>query len=469
MSSGIASASFSHIDAIRITGSVDRMTNIDVPSGAISGSAQIASSVSGSFNKGFEFSGEIKSLGAFSAGGDFPGHNNHTQHSAVFGTQNAALLGGGMGYYQASKCDTYTYNGTSWSDTGANMIEARGGYSGIGTQDAALAAGGNPYKSHIFQYLRSFTEEWNGSAWSENTNLPHQLTFLNHQSAGTQNAGLIAGGYTGTGGANVGSGSEAFQQTSLAWDGLSYSIIGSMDNERANGGVVGSMNSALAQGGNNSLGHSTCTEEWNGSAWSDAAASNFPTGFVSTVGTSNNAMHTVDASSPVKIGCTDFYNGASWSTGPLVGLSNPSDYKQCTGAGGSTSAGLFMTFGDSCVEHFNEYTVTSSIGRVDATELSLESDTDLTVNESLQIPQYATNPPITSSAGEVWYNTAEEKLYFTYDINSWTDITGMIQGRDSTGIVGSTGEALVAGGRIDNTVHIKVHVQNYGMEHLGQH
>ena len=57
-------------------------------------------------------------------------------------------------------------------------------------------AGGNPYKSHIFQYLRSFTEEWNGSAWSENTNLPHQLTFLNHQSAGTQNAGLIAGGYT---------------------------------------------------------------------------------------------------------------------------------------------------------------------------------------------------------------------------------------------------------------------------------
>ena len=62
----------------------------------------------------------------------------------------------------------------------------------------------------------------------------------------------------------------------------------------------------------------------------------------------------------------------------------------------------------------------------------LESDTDLTVNESLQIPQYATNPPVTSSAGEVWYNTAEEKLYFTYDINSWTDITGMIQGRDST-------------------------------------
>ena len=111
-----------------------------------------------------------------------------------------------------------------------------------------------------------------------------------------------------------------------------------------------------------------------------------------------------------------------------------------------------MTFGDSCVEHFDEYTVTSSIGRVDVTELSLESDTDLTVNESLQIPQYVTNPPVTSSAGEVWYNTAEEKLYFTYDINSWTDITGMIQGRLSTGIVWTLVKLyFMAGGRIDNT------------------
>ena len=91
-----------------------------------------------------------------------------------------------------------------------------------------------------------------------------------------------------------------------------------MDNERANGGVVGSMNSALAQCGSATFHHSTCTEEWNGSAWSDAAASKFPTAFTSTVGTSNNAMHTVDASSPVRTGCTDFYNGVSWSTGHLL-------------------------------------------------------------------------------------------------------------------------------------------------------
>ena len=122
----------------------------------------------------------------------------------------------------------------------------------------------------------------------------------------------------------------------------------------------------------------------------------------------------------------------------LVGLSSIHLIINNVLAGGSTSAGLFMTFGDSCVEHFNEYVVTSSIGRVDATELSLESNTDLTVNESLQIPQYATNPPVTSSAGEVWYNTAEENFTLHMILTLGQTLLNMIQGRDSTNIVGST-------------------------------
>ena len=87
------------------------MTNIPEPAGTISGSAQIASSVSGSFNKGFEFSGEVRSLGVWSSGGEFPGNLKHTYHSAVWGTQNSALLGGGIGIYQSAVCDTYSYNG----------------------------------------------------------------------------------------------------------------------------------------------------------------------------------------------------------------------------------------------------------------------------------------------------------------------------------------------------------------------
>ena len=453
---GVATGSFSHIDAIRITGSVDGMTNIPEPAGTISSSAQIASSVSGSFNKGFEFSGEIRSLGGWSAGGDFPGNIKHNYFGGVWGTQNSALLGGGIGIYQGGVCDTYSYNGTSWSDTGANMNDSKGGYTAHGTENAALAAGGIQYKSHIFQYLRINTEEWNGSAWSFTTNLPHQLAFLNNQKGGTQNASLIAGGYTGAGSVNQGSGSEAFQKSNLDWDGLSYTIGASMDNERASGAFVGSMNAGLAQGGGaGHSNHSTCTEEWNGSAWSTAAASNFPTQQLQTVGTSNNAMHTTDSgNSPYLTACTDFYNGISWDLGPTAPSGDTLALK-CAGSAGSTSAGLFMAYGSSCVQHFDDNHTTSSIGRVDATELSIESNTDLTVNNSFQLPIFAANPEVTSSAGEVWYNRAEEKLYFTYDINSWTEVADTITSHNFGGYAGGVGQGIVWGSG-GNTINSEV-------------
>ena len=177
------------------------------------------------------------------------------------------------------------------------------------------------------------------------------------------------------------------------------------------------MNAALAQGGGSDsctqhiASDSTCTEEWNGSAWSTAAASNFPTGcgVMASGKSSNDSMHVYDASNASQK--SDVYNGTTWSLGPnMNGIGRIQDF----GAAGTTGRSFFMSRLRADIEHFDENHVTSSIGRVDANELSLESDTNLTVNESLQIPQYAGNPEVTSSAGEVWYNTAEEKLYFTY-------------------------------------------------------
>ena len=442
----VASASFSHIDALRITASVDGMTNINPPEGAVSASAQIASNISGSFNKGFEFTGEIRSLGVWTSGASFPGNTGKAGYSAI-GTRDAAIVAGAYGVWSGGHGSTYLYNGTSWSDTGHSMIQG-GTHTTHGTANAGLAIG-RFFRAPGTGYLYTCTEEYNGSSWSETTDLPYALTNISGQSAGTQNAALTAGGNCDTG-----NDADAIKGHALSWDGLSYTHVGDLNEMRDNAALAGTQNSALAQGGgsntsyNGISAHSTCTEEWNGSAWSAAAASNFPAGGVVMAAgkSSNDAMHVYDCTNSDPK--TDFYNGVAWSLGPnMNGLGS---YKN-SGATGTTGKSFFMAASCSDVEHFDENHVTSSIGRVDANELSLESDTDLTVNESLQIPQYATNPPITSSAGEVWYNTAEEKLYFTYDINSWTDITGMIQGRDSTGIVGSTGEALVAGGRIDNT------------------
>ena len=116
---------------------------------------------------------------------------------------------------------------------------------------------------------------------------------------------------------------------------------------------------------------------------------------------SNDAMHVYNHANSAQQ--SDFYNGATWNLGP--NMINDGTINN-TGAAGTAARSFFMSRNRDEVEHFDENHVTSSMGRVDATELSLESDTDLTVNESLQIPQYATNPPVTGSAGEGWYNTA---------------------------------------------------------------
>ena len=72
-----------HIEALRITGSVDLMTNIN-PEGAISIMHRLIN-ISGSFNKGFEFSGDVRSLGAWSQGECFTGVYSHTYGRPGYG------------------------------------------------------------------------------------------------------------------------------------------------------------------------------------------------------------------------------------------------------------------------------------------------------------------------------------------------------------------------------------------------
>ena len=108
-------------------------------------------------------------------------------------------------------------------------------------------------------------------------------------------------------------------------------------------------------------------------------------------------MHVYDASdASLK---SDVYNGATWSLGPNM---NGTGRIQDFGAAGTTARSFYMSRLRADIEHFDENHVTSSIGRVDANEFSLESNTDLTVDKSLQIPLYDGNPPVTSSACEVW-------------------------------------------------------------------
>ena len=212
------------------------------------------------------------------------------------------------------------------------MIQG-GTHSTHGTANAGLAIG-RYARSPGIGYAYAYTEEYNGSAWSETTDLPYILTCLGNQSAGTQNAALVAGGNC-----DAGNDADDIKRHALAWDGLSYTHVGDLNEMRDNAALAGTQNSALAQGGGSNSSytkgtHSSCTEEWNGNAWSVAAASNFPAGGVVMAAgkSSNDAMHVYDY--PNNDQKSDFYNGISWNLGPR--MSSDKTFKN-SGATGTTA------------------------------------------------------------------------------------------------------------------------------------
>ena len=150
-----------------------------------------------------------------SAGTTFPGFVGKYGSSAI-GTRDAAIVAGAYGVYSPWCTETFSYDGVTWNDTGHSMIQG-GSHSSHGTANAGLAIGRN---ARVPGYEYACTEEYNGSAWSETTDLPYPLMMLNAQSAGTQNAALIAGGNC-----DYGSDLDAIKRHALAWDGLSLSLI----------------------------------------------------------------------------------------------------------------------------------------------------------------------------------------------------------------------------------------------------
>jgi hypothetical protein len=115
------------------------------------------------------------------------------QSIAGAGTQNAGLAGGGY-VYQTGKSVSCTeeYDGTSWS-AGGTLITERKNLTGAGTQNEGLAVGGN-IRSGFSIVNVTCTEEYNGTSWSAGGALIVGRDQLAGAGAGTQSAGLVAGG-----------------------------------------------------------------------------------------------------------------------------------------------------------------------------------------------------------------------------------------------------------------------------------
>jgi len=428
-------ASFGHLEVRELIGEACTLDNIIPVAGLplrVSSSKQIAEDICGSFDKGFEFTGEIRNAkGKWST---IASLNTGRTNPFVAGTQNSSLVVGG-GFTPGSPYYTDNseeFDGTSWTE-GNNLITAgRQGHASAGTQNAAVFAGG-----YIHPAAVTCTEEYNGTSYATGGVL--NVARWNGFGAGTQTSALSVGGRT-----------PSVSDTTELYDGSAFSQlavnIGGTSNERSGDGA--SSNNALAIG---DYPATTNVRQWDGMTWfgvadtveddTNRAATGTTTDFIAYGGT-NSIDGTV---SP-----TEEFDGTSWSKGGdyLIAMSRG---EAGSIGGGSSAWGVGGDRGSTnhAVDafHYNSYHTTGSFGKIETPDVQIAGNSQLVVKCSLGIPVYATNAGIvSSSAGQVWFTTDTNKLNFTMDVNSWSAGANLITTRGYNGGAGTQNAAITTGG-----------------------
>ena len=312
------------------------MSNI-VPSVVISSSAQLASNISGSFNKGFEFTGKIQTApSAWSAGGTL--NDGRTQDGGV-GTKAAFIAVDRTG-------KTEIYNGSAWSEVN-DMITGKMQQEAAGSSTSALVFGGWP------STWSALSEEWNGTNWSAQVNLP--VSRSNHAAAGQTDAdsALVFGGsYPPAGAADT---------DTVEWNGSAWTTYADTDLGPAyhrNGVGFGSTEAALYSN------HTSFNKEWNGTAWSSISNTTLDHTQGSGGGTVNDGVVFGGGAGQA----TELYDGTAWTAQGALASS-----RTYTDGGGTAAANVLAVGGApglTSVEHFSIFITTGSFGRVEATSIS---------------------------------------------------------------------------------------------------
>ena len=230
-------------------------------------------------------------------------------------------------FYNSTDFKLKSFVSTAAWHSGGDLVLARRGVTGAGTQTAGLASGGGTPDP-----ATTATEEYNGTGWLIGGDLNTGATFA--AAAGTQTAGLKFGGATPQ---NV-----EYAQTE-EYDGSSWTESGDLSQARQALGGCGTQTAALAFGGSEyvpSTNHFDVTEEYNGSSWTSGGAMNSARRHMASAGTQTAAL-SAGGNEPT-VSLTEEYNGTSWSeSGDLstarVGLAGAGIQTASLAFGGSTS------------------------------------------------------------------------------------------------------------------------------------
>ena len=356
--SATSTGSFGRVEGIEFFGDGSNIkTTIPRSTGLLTSSAQIASDISGSFNKGFNFTGTIQATpgGTFSLGASI---GRRTRYTSGLGSVNAAMVMGGNNVHTPTTL-TEEYDGSSWSE-GGELPEASSLGGASGTVNAGLYFGG-------FGGSESGdgTYTYNGTNWSETTDLPGNST------TGTVGAGSNQGAALAMIGTSDNQLNDAYE-----WNGSNWSEISEIGTNRGrNQGGGESTEAAIVVGGDDTPAciKTNQTEIWNGTNWTEVNDTIHPVRYNSFAGTTNDGIVMGALTTPYSQ-ASQLWDGTTWSeTATLIfdAFAPAASGRVGVGAlaGGAHKFGG-GTFSTPDSEIFAANVISGSFGRLEFTKIS---------------------------------------------------------------------------------------------------
>jgi hypothetical protein len=242
--------------------------------------------------KGVEVGGAP--IGTWASGGNL---NTARSQGQGFGATNDTSVASN-GYTTTGVTNVESYNGTAWTEVTDTSNGHEFSQFGAGTQTAGLVAGGGPGATT----LTSQSEEYDGSTWTAGGTL--NAARNDNAGNGTQTAALMAGGRPAgsypTGARNA----ETYNGTS--WTSISDAPPSTAVFVWAMTGV------STASIGVGAAGPSPIfAVYWDGSTWTDITASNSPHYIGGASGSQTNCI--VYGGGVPNTANTEFWDGTSWT------------------------------------------------------------------------------------------------------------------------------------------------------------
>jgi len=291
------------------------------------------------YTEEYNVSFNVRTGGAWATGGNLTAAAGNR---ASAGPSTVTLAFGGNA--PTASGVTETYDGTTWTEV-SDLNTARSGLAGCGTQTAALAFGGTPP-------ITGATEEWRGSAWVSNPSPGGDMTDPRNLlgGCGIQTLALAAGGNSPGATAN-----------SEEYNGTTWSEESNLNTAREKLFMVGTQTAAVAFGGT-----PASTEEYDGSSW--AAGNAMIKAVAGQVGMGGAGIQTNaigfggGSGSPNVSSATEGYDGTNWSTRPSMGTARYNIAGAGTAAAGLAIGGQIGALSNATEEFTGETeTATASI------------------------------------------------------------------------------------------------------------